>query len=58
MIKLTVEQEFNIKAFEVQVKALSQLQAQEMLIYMYRDMLMKESIYKGFLMQSLGVEKP
>jgi len=55
--KLSTEQEFNVRAFEVQVKGLSQEQSHKMLVDLYRTMIVKETIYKGFLVQQLGVEK-
>jgi hypothetical protein len=55
MIELIIEQEFNIIAFGEQVKALSREQAQQMLVELYRSMMVKETMYKGFLVQQLGV---
>jgi hypothetical protein len=55
--ELTVEQEFNIIAFGEQVKALSREQAQQMLVELYRSMMVKESTYKSFLVQQLGGQK-
>lgn len=54
-IKLTIEQEFNIRAFSEQVKSLTKEQSQEFLVELYRQMMVKETYYKSFLMQQLGV---
>jgi Phycobilisome degradation protein nblA len=53
---LTTEQEFNIAAFSQQVKSLSKEDAQAYLVDLYRQMVIKETIYKGFLFQQLGVK--
>lgn len=55
-IQLTMEQEFNIRAFSEQVKSLSKEQAQDFLVDFYRQMMVKETYYKGFLMQQLGIK--
>jgi hypothetical protein len=56
--ELSAEQEFNIKAFEVQARGLSKDQAHDALVECYRSIVMKEMLYKSFLMRQLGVEKP
>jgi acyl-CoA-binding protein len=53
--ELSLEQQFNVRAFSEQVKGLSKEQAQEFLVDLYRQMMIKETMYKGFLMQQLGV---
>jgi Phycobilisome degradation protein nblA len=53
--ELSLEQQFNVCAFSEQVKGLSREQAQDFLVDLYRQMMIKETMYKGFLMQQLGV---
>ncbi len=54
-VQLSLEQQFNVRAFSEQVKDLSREQAQDFLVDLYRQMMIKETMYKGFLMQQLGV---
>jgi hypothetical protein len=54
-VQLSLEQQFNMRAFSEQVKDLSREQAQDFLVDLYRQMMIKETMYKGFLMQQLGV---
>jgi Phycobilisome degradation protein nblA len=54
-VQLSLEQQFNLRAFSEQVKDLSREQAQDFLVDLYRQMMIKETMYKGFLMQQLGV---
>jgi hypothetical protein len=53
--ELSLEQQFNVCAFSEQVKGLSHEQAQEFLVDLYRQMIVKETLYKGFLKQQLGL---
>jgi Phycobilisome degradation protein nblA len=53
--ELSLEQQFNVRAFSEQVKDLSREQAHDFLVDLYRQMMIKETMYKGFLMQQLGV---
>ncbi|MGB8702111.1 MAG: NblA/ycf18 family protein [Thermosynechococcaceae cyanobacterium] len=52
---LSLEQQFNLRAFAEQVKSLSHEQAQEFLVDLYRQMVVKETMYKGFLKQQIGL---
>jgi Phycobilisome degradation protein nblA len=53
--KLTLEQEFEIRSVEAIAKTLTQSQAQYALVDLYRQMVIKDTLYKGFLLQQLGV---
>lgn len=53
--KLSMEQEFSIRSFADQVQSLSQDEAQEFLVKLYRQMVMKETMYKHFLAQEWGI---
>ena len=46
---LTLEQQFNLHIFKAQVQELSQAQAQEYLIEMFRQMMVKDNLVQHFL---------
>jgi hypothetical protein len=48
-IKLSLEQEWNLRSFAEQVKQMSREQALEHLVYFYRQMMLKETQYKALL---------
>ena len=54
--ELSLEQQFNIRSFENQVKKMSQEQAQDFLIQMYQEMLVRENMYKDFLKHQWGLD--
>ncbi|MEO1095026.1 MAG: NblA/ycf18 family protein [Cyanobacteria bacterium J06638_28] len=47
--KLTLEQEFELKIIEEQVKGLSIEQAQDYVVKIMRQMMMKENLFKRLL---------
>jgi hypothetical protein len=53
---LTLEQEFSLRSFENQVNRMSREQAQDFLIKLYEQMIMRENMYKHFLKQQWGLE--
>jgi hypothetical protein len=53
--ELSMEQEFSIRSFEDQVQHLSQEEARDFLVKLYRQMVMKETMYKHFLAQEWGI---
>lgn len=53
--ELSLEQQFSVRAFAEQVKDLSREQAQDFLVDLYRQMMVKEKMYQGFLKQQLGL---
>lgn len=55
-IQLSLEQEFNIKSFETQVQQMSQEQAQDFLVKLYKQMVMREETYKQLLKHHWGLE--
>jgi Phycobilisome degradation protein nblA len=55
-IKLSLEQQFNLRSFKDQVEMMSHEQAKEMLLYLYEHMLVKDTMYKHFLKQEWGIE--
>lgn len=55
-IELTLEQQFNIRSFETQVQHMSLDQAQEFLVQLYRQMVVKEATYQNLLKHQWGIE--
>ena len=55
-IELSLEQQFNIRSFETQVQQMSREQAQNFLIDLYKQMMMRETMYKHFLKHQWGLE--
>lgn len=53
-IALTLEQQFNLKAFEHQIQDINREQAQDLLIHLYKQMLMQENCYKSLIKQQWG----
>ena len=48
---LSLEQEFQLKSFADQVQRMSHEQAQEFLVMIHRQMMIKEKMYQHFLKQ-------
>jgi hypothetical protein len=48
-IELSLEQEFHLKSFADQVQRMSREQAQEFLIMLHQQMMMRETMYQHFL---------
>ena len=57
-IKLSLEQKFNIRSFETQVKAMSHEQAQEFLVKLYEQMILKDIMYQDFIRHQWGLDSP
>jgi hypothetical protein len=55
---LSLEQQFNIRSFEHQVRDMSHEQAQEFLVNMYRQMILQENSYRTLLKQQWGMDEP
>ena len=56
--KLSLEQKFNIRSFETQVRAMSHQQAQEFLVKLYEQMIMKDNMYQDFIRHQWGLDTP
>lgn len=54
-MELSLEQQFNLRSFETQVKKMNQEQAQEFLVELYRLMMAKETMYQHFIKQEWGI---
>jgi hypothetical protein len=48
-IELTLEQQFNLRVYQQQVQSLSQEQAQEFLIEVLRQLMLKDNLVKHML---------
>ena len=56
-IKLSLEQQFNIRSFETQVQDMSLEQAQDFLVKLYQQMVMREATYKELLKHHWDIEQ-
>ena len=57
-MKLSLEQKFNIRSFETQVRAMSHEQAQDFLVKLYEQMIMKDNMYQDFIRHQWGLDAP
>ena len=55
--KLSLEQEFQLKKFADQVQHLSREQAQELLIELHRQMMIKDKMYQYFLLHEWNLDR-
>jgi hypothetical protein len=55
-IELSLEQEFNLRSFADQVQHMSREQAQDFLVNLYRQMIVKETMYKQFIKHEWGLD--
>jgi hypothetical protein len=53
-VKLSLEQKFVIARFGEDVKTLSQKESQELLVKVYRQMVVNETLYKEMILTSSG----
>ena len=53
---LSLEQQFSIRSFRTQVEQMSREQAQEFLMKLYEQMLMRENMYKSFIKHQWGLD--
>lgn len=56
-VELSMEQQFNIRSFETQVAKMSREQAQEFLVKLYEQMIVRENMYKDFIKHQWGLEQ-
>ena len=57
-VQLSLEQKFSLRSFETQVQHMNHEQAQDFLIKLYEQMMMRETMYKHFLKKEWGLEPP
>lgn len=55
-VELSLEQKFNLRSFESQVRQMSHDQAKEFLLKLYEQMLVKETLYRHLLKGAMGIE--
>jgi Phycobilisome degradation protein nblA len=55
---LSLEQQFNIRSFEHQVRDMTHEQAQEFLVNLYRQMILQENSYRNLLKHQWGIDDP
>ncbi|MBR8828758.1 MAG: NblA/ycf18 family protein [Gomphosphaeria aponina SAG 52.96 = DSM 107014] len=56
-IELSMEQQFSIRSFATQVEKMSPEQAQEFLVKLYEQMIVRENMYKEFIKHQWGLEQ-
>lgn len=54
-IGLSLEQQFNLRSFETQVEKMTREQAQDFLVKLYAEMLVRENLYKDTLKHQWGL---
>lgn len=54
-IELTLEQKFRLQSFKSQVSRMSHEQAQQFLVELYEQMMVRETMYKHFLKHQWGI---
>ncbi|HEY9834546.1 MAG TPA: NblA/ycf18 family protein [Stenomitos sp.] len=54
-INLSLEQQFSIRSFQTQVNQMSREQAQDFLVKLYEQMMVRENMYKEFLKHEWGL---
>lgn len=57
-IELSMEQQFNLAAFETQVKGWNEEETKSALVYLYQQMMLKDNAYKQMLAEKWGIEPP
>ncbi len=55
-IELSLEQQFSIRAFQTQVENMSLEQAQDFLVKLYEQMMVREATYQHLLKHQWGLE--
>ncbi len=55
-VELTLEQQFSLRYFRDQVSHMSREQAQQFLIELYEQMMLRETMYRHFLKQQWGMD--
>jgi hypothetical protein len=55
--KLTLEQQFNLRSFSLQVKQISHEQAQAFLVKLYETMVIRETMYRNILKHEWSIDK-
>jgi hypothetical protein len=56
--QLSLEQEFSLRSFADQVQLMSREQAQEFLVSLYQQMMLREKMYQEFLKHEWNLDRP
>lgn len=57
-VQLSLEQQFKLRSFMTQVKGMSREQAQEFLVQLYEQMIVRETLYKELLKNEWEIGNP
>lgn len=57
-IELSMEQQFNLAAFETQVKGWNEEETKKALVQLFRHMMLQQNTYKQLLAEKWGIEPP
>lgn len=57
-VQLSLEQQFQLRSFMTQVKGMSREQAQEFLVQLYEQMIVRETLYKELLRNEWQIGNP
>ena len=55
-LELSLEQQFTLHSFAHEVEKMSREQAQEFLVQLYKEMLVRENLYKDTLKHQWGLD--
>lgn len=55
-MEMPLEKQFSVRSFETQVRQMSLQQAQDCLVQLYEQMLVRETLYQQFLKHKWGLE--
>lgn len=55
-VELSLEQQFTLHSFANEVEKMSREQAQDFLVQLYREMLVRENLYKDTLKHQWGLD--
>ena len=57
-LELSLQQEFNLKAFEYQIQPIDIEQSKELLVELYRQLLLREAYFKELLKERIFADSP
>ncbi|MDJ1175800.1 NblA/ycf18 family protein [Roseofilum capinflatum] len=55
-MQLSLEQQFSLRSFQTQVEKMSREQAQEFLVKLYEQMMLRETMYQQFIKHEWGLD--
>jgi len=54
-VELSLEQQFQLRSFNVQVSTMTEEQAKKLLLEMYSDLMIREALYKKLIKHEWGL---